>query len=225
MADGLPGQVEPLGDLGATESFGNQGQYLRFPLGQAGGIGTGLRYLDPGVRASPTIFLAFVTRLLHRSASCDTLRASASTLAYAYRRENRNPSENPAEGAHAEPAPDPALIDGSIIACARPRRGRPGGHRQAGPRGLRLAPPGYVDPVYRYCDRCLGNCVAAEDATSLTFTDALAALASCRDDRFRSWLFTIAHNLIVDMRREQHPRTSISTRFLRPPCTCRFWRV
>src|SRR5215208_3759972 len=63
----------------------------------------------------------------------------------------------------------------------------------------------YVEPVYRYCDRCLGNRDAAEDATSLIFTKALAALATCRDDRFRSWLFTIAHNVIVDMRREQHP--------------------
>src|SRR5687767_14154323 len=63
----------------------------------------------------------------------------------------------------------------------------------------------YVEPVYRYCDRCLGNRDAAEDATSLIFTKALAALATCRDDRFRSWLFTIAHNVIVDMRDEQHP--------------------
>jgi RNA polymerase sigma-70 factor, ECF subfamily len=62
----------------------------------------------------------------------------------------------------------------------------------------------YVEPVYRYCDRCLGNRHAAEDATSLIFTKALAALATCRDDRFRSWLFAIAHNVIVDMRDEQH---------------------
>jgi RNA polymerase sigma-70 factor (ECF subfamily) len=63
----------------------------------------------------------------------------------------------------------------------------------------------YVEPVYRYCDRCLGNRDAAEDATSLIFTKALAALGTCRDDCFRSWLFTIAHNVIVDMRRERHP--------------------
>src|SRR5215218_4502674 len=62
----------------------------------------------------------------------------------------------------------------------------------------------YVDPIYRYCDRCLGNRDAAEDATSLIFTKALAALATCRDDRFRSWLFTIAHNVIVDVRDQQH---------------------
>jgi RNA polymerase sigma-70 factor, ECF subfamily len=62
----------------------------------------------------------------------------------------------------------------------------------------------YVEPVYRYCDRCLGTRDAAEDATSLIFTKALAALATCRDDRFRSWLFAIAHNVIVDIRDEQH---------------------
>ena len=63
----------------------------------------------------------------------------------------------------------------------------------------------YVEPVNRYCDRCLGNRDAAEDATSLIFTKALAALPTCRDDHFRSWLFTIAHNVIVDMRDQQHP--------------------
>ena len=75
VADRLPGQLVPLGDLRATESFGNQCQYLRFPLGQAGGIGTGLRNQDPGVRASLTILLAFVTRLLHRGRHLVTLCA------------------------------------------------------------------------------------------------------------------------------------------------------
>src|SRR5215213_11001648 len=73
------------------------------------------------------------------SASCDTLRTSASTLAYAYGRENRSPTQNLAEAAHAESAPDPAPSDWSICARGRPRRGRPGGHRQARPRGLCLA--------------------------------------------------------------------------------------
>ena len=69
----------------------------------------------------------------------------------------------------------------------------------------------YVDPFYRYCDRCLGNRDAAEDATSLIFTKALAALTTCQDDRFRSWLFAIAHNVIVDLRREQHRWEPLST--------------
>ncbi|HEU0114610.1 MAG TPA: sigma-70 family RNA polymerase sigma factor [Thermomicrobiales bacterium] len=63
----------------------------------------------------------------------------------------------------------------------------------------------YVDAVYRYCERCLGDREAAEDAVSLTFTKALAALPRCRDDAFRPWLFTIAHNVIVDMVRKRPP--------------------
>ena len=59
----------------------------------------------------------------------------------------------------------------------------------------------YVGPVHRYCDRCLGGREAAEDCTSLVFTKALAALATCRDDAFRPWLFAIAHNVIADARR------------------------
>ncbi|MGH2560993.1 MAG: RNA polymerase sigma factor [Thermomicrobiales bacterium] len=58
----------------------------------------------------------------------------------------------------------------------------------------------YVDPVYRYCYRRLGSKEAAEDATSQVFTKALAAIPSFRTDAgsFRSWLFTIAHNVVVD---------------------------
>lgn len=58
----------------------------------------------------------------------------------------------------------------------------------------------YIDPVYRYCNRCLGDRQQAEDATSLIFTKALAAIDTCRDDAF-PWLFAIAHNVIVDARR------------------------
>ena len=61
----------------------------------------------------------------------------------------------------------------------------------------------YVDPVYRYCDRSLGDRELAEDATSLIFTKALAGLQACRDDAFRSWLFAIAHNVIIDTHRTQ----------------------
>jgi RNA polymerase sigma-70 factor, ECF subfamily len=60
----------------------------------------------------------------------------------------------------------------------------------------------YVDAVHRYCHRCLGEREAAEDATSLIFTKALAALPRCRDDAFRPWLFTIAHN-VIDMLRSR----------------------
>lgn len=58
----------------------------------------------------------------------------------------------------------------------------------------------YFDPVYRYCYRRLGDREAAADATAQVFAKALAALPHYREDApsFRSWLFTIAHNAIID---------------------------
>lgn len=58
----------------------------------------------------------------------------------------------------------------------------------------------YFDPVYRYCYRRLGDREAAADATAQVFAKALAALPHYREDApsFRSWLFTIAHNVIID---------------------------
>jgi RNA polymerase sigma-70 factor (ECF subfamily) len=65
----------------------------------------------------------------------------------------------------------------------------------------------YVDPVYRYCYRRLGNPEAAADATSHVFAKALAALPGYREDApsFRSWLFAIAHNVIADELRARRP--------------------
>jgi RNA polymerase sigma factor (sigma-70 family) len=56
----------------------------------------------------------------------------------------------------------------------------------------------YLDPVHRYCYRRLGNRELAEDATSLVFSRALAAMSRYREGSFRSWLFAIAHNVIAD---------------------------
>ena len=56
----------------------------------------------------------------------------------------------------------------------------------------------YVDAVYRYCHRRLGNREAAEDATSLVFTKAIDALPRYRAGGFRAWLFAIAHNTIAN---------------------------
>ena len=44
----------------------------------------------------------------------------------------------------------------------------------------------YVDPVYRYCYGRLGSREEAEDATSLIFARALAALPTHRGGSFRS---------------------------------------
>jgi RNA polymerase sigma-70 factor (ECF subfamily) len=56
----------------------------------------------------------------------------------------------------------------------------------------------YADPVYRYCYRRLGHPDEAADATSLVFAKALTALPRYHAGSFRSWLFTIAHNTVVD---------------------------
>jgi RNA polymerase sigma-70 factor (ECF subfamily) len=68
----------------------------------------------------------------------------------------------------------------------------------------------YVDPVYRYCYRRLGSREAAEDATSLVFARALAALPGCRDESFRSWLFAIAHNVIANDIRAARPQQPLA---------------
>lgn len=57
----------------------------------------------------------------------------------------------------------------------------------------------YVDDVYRYCYRRLGDAEAAADMTSFIFTRALVALPHyLGTGSFRSWLFAIAHNAVVD---------------------------
>lgn len=61
----------------------------------------------------------------------------------------------------------------------------------------------YLTAVYRYCHLRLGTKEAAEDATSVIFTKALDAISSCQPDRFRSWLFAIAHNVVVDSYRSR----------------------
>lgn len=68
----------------------------------------------------------------------------------------------------------------------------------------------YFDPVYRYCYHRLGSWEAAEDAASLIFTNVLAALPRYRvrdqPGSFRSWLFTIAHNVVVNQQRANRRR-------------------
>ena len=65
----------------------------------------------------------------------------------------------------------------------------------------------YVDAIYRYTYHRLGTREQAEDATSQIFLKALVALPSHKLDRsFRSWLFTIAHNVVTDCYRARRPQ-------------------
>jgi RNA polymerase sigma-70 factor (ECF subfamily) len=65
--------------------------------------------------------------------------------------------------------------------------------------------------VYGYCYRCLGNREAAEDATGEAFRKALMALPAYRAGAFRSWLFAIARNVVVDEVRARRPVVSLET--------------
>lgn len=70
----------------------------------------------------------------------------------------------------------------------------------------------YVNRVYSYCRRRLQTQEEAEDATSLVFMRALAAMPRYRteSDSFAAWLFTIAHNVVID----QSKRTGLRNRIL-----------
>lgn len=61
----------------------------------------------------------------------------------------------------------------------------------------------YVRPIFGYCLLRLGDREQAEDATSQTFEQALAALPRYRSQSFRGWLFRIAHNVVVDYQRSR----------------------
>jgi RNA polymerase sigma-70 factor (ECF subfamily) len=68
----------------------------------------------------------------------------------------------------------------------------------------------YVEAIYHYCARRLGDAEAAADMTSLIFSRALAALPTYRGGgTFRSWLFAIAHNAVVDSHRAADTWTSL----------------
>ena len=63
----------------------------------------------------------------------------------------------------------------------------------------------YFDSIYRYCFYRLGSAHAAEDAVSTVFIRVLEALPHYRPGpragSFRSWLFTIAHNVVANHHR------------------------
>jgi RNA polymerase sigma-70 factor (ECF subfamily) len=75
---------------------------------------------------------------------------------------------------------------------------------QANPSAFGLLYDRYVQPIYWFCYRRLGSVQAAEDATSATFMKALSALPKydIAGGSFRSWLFAIAHNVVLDHLRQ-----------------------
>jgi RNA polymerase sigma-70 factor (ECF subfamily) len=71
----------------------------------------------------------------------------------------------------------------------------------------------YRDAVINYCFYRLGDHGEAEDAASAIFIKAIRGLAGFRDHdgSFRTWLFRIAHNEVIDRQRHRarHPEVPI----------------
>ena len=67
----------------------------------------------------------------------------------------------------------------------------------------------YLGSVLRYCQRRIADRESAEDAASLVFAQAMANLASCRNDAFRAWLFSIVHNIVVDYYRRSRASATL----------------
>ena len=64
----------------------------------------------------------------------------------------------------------------------------------------------YIQRVYRYCYYRTNTALDAEDLTAQIFLAALEALPRYRQDgHFAAWLFTIAHNKVMDYHRRIPP--------------------
>ena len=107
--------------------------------------------------------------------------------------------------AAAQPAATATGSDGELIRAA-----------QADPAAFAALYERYVDAIYRYCVSRVGSPADAEDATSVTFARALGALPAYRPhpelagEGVRSWLFTIAHNVVVSSYRSRRPTSPLA---------------
>ncbi len=65
----------------------------------------------------------------------------------------------------------------------------------------------YMDPIYRYIYFRISEAVEAEDLTEEVFVRAWEALPQYQHGKhpFKSWLYRIAHNLVIDHHRKQRP--------------------
>jgi len=72
----------------------------------------------------------------------------------------------------------------------------------------------YVDAVYSYCLRRISDPEHAADMTSQIFARALGAMPRYAENggTFRSWLFSIAHNLLIDTYRKHRDVASLDER-------------
>jgi RNA polymerase sigma-70 factor (ECF subfamily) len=110
---------------------------------------------------------------------------------------NRDPGESTVPGLlrRLHPTQEPAASETALVAQARDDR-----------EAFAALYDRYFDAVYRYCYHRLGSREAAEDATSQIFLQVLTALPRYQEvGTFRSWVFTIAHNVITNCARARRP--------------------
>src|SRR5688572_3268062 len=74
----------------------------------------------------------------------------------------------------------------------------------------------FFDPIYWYCRSRLGDATVAEDAASTVFARALAAGPRYDDPSLRSWLFSIAHNVVANWFRAVRPVAPLASAFALP---------
>ena len=104
-------------------------------------------------------------------------------------------TREPAAASAEHPPDDPA--DSELLAAALRDRG-----------AFAAIYRRYVGPIYGYCRNRLDR-DDAEDATSQVFLQAMAGLESCRSQSLRPWLFTIAHNHVIDRFRSRKFASSL----------------
>lgn len=73
----------------------------------------------------------------------------------------------------------------------------------------------YADPIYRFIYYKTHHREIAEDLTSQTFFKALDKISSYHPNKssFRTWLYQIARNTVIDHYRTQHPTENIEDIF------------
>jgi RNA polymerase sigma-70 factor (TIGR02952 family) len=69
----------------------------------------------------------------------------------------------------------------------------------------------YLDPIYRYIYYRIGSHPDAEDLTEQVFIKAWEALPRYQERGYRlsSWLYRIAHNIVIDHRRRDRAREEV----------------
>ncbi len=79
----------------------------------------------------------------------------------------------------------------------------------------------YFDKIYRYVAMRVRNEMEAEDLTQQVFMKLLQSIGSYRNKGvpFSSWLYRIAHNLVVDFMRQQNKKATVDIEGLQLPDT------